>query len=103
MKQMRLDFSGRRYPEAPGFQPRDTSCAAAKSISGEVDRVRARCLECFAGAALTADEVAESLGESVLYIRPRITELYTAGKIRDTGERRKNKSGKSARVWTVNN
>ena len=47
----------------------------------------------------TADEVAARIGESVLAVRPRVTELHQAGKLFDTGERRPNASGRSATVW----
>mgnify|MGYP000322982922 CR=1 FL=1 len=49
-------------------------------------------------AGLTADECAAVLGESVLSIRPRFSELLGAGLIRETGQRRRNASGKMADV-----
>lgn len=51
--------------------------------------------------AKTADETAEILRESPLAIRPRFSELNQAGAIVDTGERRKNRSGNTAKVWKV--
>ena len=39
------------------------------------------------------------LGESVLAIRPRFSELRALGQITDTGARRINDSGRSAIVW----
>jgi hypothetical protein len=51
------------------------------------------------GGAATADEVAAALGESVLSIRPRFTELLQVGWITDTGIRRPNISGRNATVW----
>jgi hypothetical protein len=50
---------------------------------------------------LTADEAAAKLGESVLSIRPRISELRARGLIAPTGERRRNASGMRAMVWGV--
>lgn len=54
-------------------------------------------------ATLTADECASILGESVLSIRPRISELHkqTPPVLEDSGERRKNASGHSACVWRL--
>ncbi len=50
----------------------------------------------------TADELAAELGESVLSIRPRITELFRKARIIfDSGKRRWNISGSSARVFVV--
>ena len=51
------------------------------------------------GSGVTADEVAELLGRSVLAVRPRVSELYDIGLIRDSGERRRNASGINAKVW----
>jgi hypothetical protein len=51
---------------------------------------------------LTADEAAANLGESVLAIRPRVTELYNGDYLYDTGLRRPNESGINARVLRRN-
>lgn len=48
---------------------------------------------------LTADEVAEKIGASILSIRPRVTELSKAGIIIPSCERRMNASGRRATVW----
>jgi predicted HTH transcriptional regulator len=50
---------------------------------------------------MTADEVAENMGKSILSIRPRIAELSKLGSIEDSGQRRTNESGKVATVWRV--
>jgi predicted transcriptional regulator len=49
----------------------------------------------------TADEVADVLGRSVLYVRPTFSELVSAGLIIKSGERRPNISGKLAAVWRL--
>jgi predicted ArsR family transcriptional regulator len=46
----------------------------------------------------TPDEVAAALARSVLAVRPRFTELKIDGLVRETGERRKNRSGRTAAV-----
>ena len=48
---------------------------------------------------MTADEIAAKLGQSVLAVRPRVSELFHAGLIEKTGERRPNASGLNAYVW----
>lgn len=89
-----------RYPAAPGAQDRDTSRAAAADIAETAPQLRARALAAVERSnGLTADEVAGRLGLSILSIRPRLTELSRLGKVRDSGERRKNVSGKRAIVW----
>jgi predicted transcriptional regulator len=46
----------------------------------------------------TPDEIAEVMGESVLAIRPRCSELITMGQVCKTKHRRINRSGKAAAV-----
>ena len=90
-----------RYPHAPGARDRDTSRAAAADAAETAPQLRARALAVVEHSnGLTADEVAGRLGLSILSIRPRLTELSRLGKVRDSGERRRNASGKSAIVWT---
>jgi hypothetical protein len=50
---------------------------------------------------LTADQCAAMLGESVLSIRPRFSELARMGQIEESGERRHNESGSKANVYRV--
>lgn len=94
---------GAWYPAAPGFKDRDTSRAAAESVAGTAPLLRGRCLDAISSApdGLTADQVASAVGESVLSVRPRITELLKTKAIRDAGTRRPNASGRSAKVWVV--
>jgi len=89
-----------RYPDAPGAQDRDTSQAAAEAIRPKAQLLRAKALDMLERSnGLTADEVAGRLGLSILSIRPRLTELARGGKVRDSGERRLNHSGRPAIVW----
>lgn len=88
------------YPHGPGAQDRDTSRAAAAEIAPETAQLRARALAIVERSnGLTADEVAGKLGLSILSIRPRLTELSRLGKVRDSGQRRPNASGRNAIVW----
>lgn len=93
--QMQLDI----YPHAPGFKRQGTSAEAAKAVKSRAATLRDEVLQVLARAALTADEVAERLGESVLSVRPRLSELSARGLIAETGARRQNASGKMASVW----
>lgn len=94
-----LDFT--QYPNIPGAQPRETSIAAGLEIRERADSLRARAMDFLRLSPMTADEVAAVLDESVLAIRPRVTELAKQGRIEDSGERRQNRSGRSAIVWRV--
>jgi hypothetical protein len=72
-----------------------------RTQSCRIERLRRVVLDVLAAqpAGLTADEIAAALDESVLAIRPRVSELFHAGLIEKTGERRRNQSGLSAHVW----
>ena len=95
-------MSASNYPESPGAKDRDTSHEAAAAIADETSLLRARALTTLKRhGALTADEVASHMGETVLSVRPRITELSQLGQVRDSGERRPNISGRNAIVWKV--
>ena len=96
-------MSLQQYPLNPGFKNKSDgpSQQAAIEIAGDAKSMRAHCLALLQSAQLTADEVASTLGRSVLSIRPRISELYVQGKIEDSGARRLNGSGKRATVWAA--
>lgn len=87
------------YPRSPGWKEATTSLDAAESIESHADTVRAHVLDVLTTRHLTADEVASIIGESVLTVRPRITELFKDGKILRTGGRRRNMSGRYAHVY----
>jgi hypothetical protein len=89
------------YPETPGYRRRDTSKAAAASVAPKVGLLRDRVLAAIKKRPSTADEIAVKLGETVLGVRPRTTELAKLEKIRDSGERRPNASGRMAIVWAA--
>lgn len=92
------------FPEPPARRESDTSAGAAKAIGGSAGFYRKKVLQAFrqAGdAGLTADQAAELAGLSILTARPRVTELNKAGLIVDTGDRRRNASGRRAVVWRV--
>lgn len=87
------------YPTVPGAKTSGTSQAAAEAMRPRAGILRAKVLACLKDRALTADECADVLRETVLAIRPRFSELRALGQIIDTGERRQNDSGRSAIVW----
>jgi hypothetical protein len=90
------------YPNRPGAQNRDTSQSAADALAPKVARLRDMTLAIFERAgSLTADQAAARMGLSILSIRPRVTELARLGRVKDTGERRPNASGRNAIVWSV--
>jgi hypothetical protein len=87
------------YPLSPGHKVDGTSRLAAEDIRPRAGILRGRVLACLRANAMTADECAYALSESVLAIRPRFSELRALNQITDTGERRQNDSGRNAIVW----
>jgi predicted transcriptional regulator len=88
-----------KYPNSPGFKDLTTSKEAAKKIEPKAKTLRDACLKVLMLQSLTPDEVAAHLGESILSVRPRISELFKQGLIKTTGVRRMNESGNRAHVY----
>ncbi len=90
------------YPLTPGCKvdgpSKESATAERKSAKTLRDQV-IRTLEQI--GPRTADQCAGWLGESVLAIRPRFSELRSLGIIEDTGQRRPNASGHRATVWRI--
>lgn len=89
------------YPHTPGHKVAGTSAEAAAAAKPRAESLRVKVVELLTHYDLTADECAAKLRESVLTIRPRLSELVRLCRIRDTGERRQNASGKRATVWAM--
>jgi predicted ArsR family transcriptional regulator len=87
------------YPITPGYKAPGTSREAAQAMQGRAQRLRDQVLALLQSEELTADEAATKLGESVLSVRPRFSELHRMGLIWHSTKRRKNISGASAAVW----
>lgn len=87
----------------PGFKVEGTSKDAAVKVKSRAATLREKTLDMLRQhpGGLTADEVADALRESILSIRPRVSELATVGKIEKTGARRMNESGMNAWVWVA--
>lgn len=77
----------------------DTRAEARDIAALRAPLLRGKCLAALRRGSMTADEIATAIGETCLSIRPRITELLQAALIVDTGLRRLNLSGRSAKVW----
>lgn len=98
-----LDFpTGGNYPHSPGWKTDavETSRTAAEDIKSHAETLRSKCfnrLQLY--GPRTADELAGEIGEGILSVRPRISELVRQGRGTATELRRQNASGKSAVVW----
>jgi hypothetical protein len=100
------------YPQAPGFKGEaETSQQAARSVETKADQMRRGVVKCLQKEDLTHDECAARMRPCGMTdvefegfkrsVRSRGSELKAAGKIADTGKRRKNTSGRSAVVWRL--
>jgi hypothetical protein len=89
------------YPNTPSVGQTDTSRLAAEAIAPNVQTLREKALALIAERPSTADEVAEAMNESILAVRPRISELKTMGKVMATDLRRKNRFNRSQIVWAL--
>lgn len=92
------------YPEAPGHRKVATSIAAADALAPALGRLQWLAITAIRQAGsegLTADELAARLGMARGSVQPRTSELRRKGLIRDSGERRRNVTGKRAIVWVA--
>jgi len=88
------------YPITPGAKAEGPSADAARSVDAHT--LRTMCHHVIrAHGSRTADEIARVLGVSILSIRPRLSELRALGLVEDSGDRRKNISGRKATVWRM--
>jgi hypothetical protein len=91
-------FGDAGYPERPGFKEKGaTSQEAAESLP-DTKESHTRILALLRTGSFTPDEIASRLGGTVLYWRPRCSELVALGLVEKTAERRPNASGKNAAV-----
>ena len=92
------------YPDVPGWRNTDTSREAGEAIepaAGRLQRLALRAIRDAGEAGLTADELAARLGFTRASIQPRTSELRRKHLVCDSGQRRRNASGKRAIVWTA--
>jgi hypothetical protein len=91
------------YPLSAGYKDDSTSKAAARAV----DANSVRLLDCYARIVLTAimephyviDEVAESIHEPILYVRPRASELFNLGILSKGAKRVSPTHGRQAHVY----
>lgn len=81
--------------------PSSEAAAAAANKATLTDVHRQIWVEINRRGDATADEVAQQLGLQVLYVRPRVTELFQNGWLEKTGARRPSSTGSSSTVWRV--
>lgn len=89
----------KRYPNYPGHDDSDTSKEAAEAIAPHINRLQQIALTAIReSGGLTREELSDKTGNPPASIHPRVSELKKMGLIRDSGLRRRNRSGKRAIV-----
>ncbi len=94
------------YPHTPGSKEKggcSEEAAFAIDKSGKAAMLRRKCLQILSDHSLgkTADELAEDIGEDVLSIRPRMTELFKTGRAFKTNMKRRNRKGNVMAVAVI--
>jgi len=101
---MKNFFTAWRAPQPWHRNPTDTELEAGKKIQPKIKTLQYQALVRMRTAGdhgWIGSDLAEDLGRLVYTIKPRLTELRKAGLIRDSGERRKNKTGGSEMVFII--
>lgn len=88
-----------KYPAVPGSRRTDTSRNASILAREKAEWLRPKCHAALKLKPMTADELADEIGEHFINVRPRCSELRRLGKVRDTGLRRANNFGNPQIVW----
>jgi len=91
-------------PDPPANRT-ETSRAAAKSVRGNARSMRAQVLGWFISRGEhggTNDECEQALRMRTQTVTARVNELHRLGLLRDSGRRRKTRTGRRAIVWTAN-
>lgn len=94
-----------RYPLRPGFKGlAETSPDAAAGVAPTAATWRDKAMVAYRlrfPSGYTAEELAAVIGCERVTAQPRVSELLALGKVVDSGERRRNGSGKRAVVWVA--
>ena len=87
------------YRGQPGHKVAGPSQDAATKIAPRSARLRRVVLDLYMRVGpMSADEYADRIGQSILSIRPRVSELVRAGELEDAGRRGRNGRGSSVTV-----
>lgn len=90
------------YPNTPGHRGVETSVSAADDLAPHLGRLQLMVKGAILDAGehgLTADECSDVLQLDRWTVQPRTSELKVKGIIKDSGLRRRNRTGKAAIVW----
>lgn len=90
------------YPDAPGYQRRDTSRAAAEAVAPAAKSLRMRVYDAIKAKPQTTVQLSKALGLRYESVQPRTAELAAKQLIEDSGARGPSRDPrKTAVVWRV--
>lgn len=89
------------YPDRPGFKARETAKAAADAMAPKEKSLRARVFDELRKGPGTPEELALRLGEPLMNVRPRLSQLSAADLVEDSGERGPADGGRKSIRWRV--
>jgi len=90
------------YPHSAGHRGVSTSIEAVEAINPHLGNLQSKVFADIKASGLsgrTSRECSASLGLDYDSVQPRISELRRMGKVRDSGFRRPNGTGKRAICW----
>lgn len=84
-----------------GYKADGPARDAAEAQVHRVEEIRAMILDVLRASVtpLSADEIAKEIGVDFMSVRPRVSELHKMGRVRDSGQRRHSRTGRSATGW----
>ena len=102
MQQLELAEYTKGYPANPGHRGVDTSIAAAESIKPTAKKWEKEIISALKdNGAMTFWEIASVTGICFDNSQPCVSRMKAAGKVIDSGERRKNPNGRNSIVWRL--
>lgn len=88
------------YPQSPGFKgDLDTGRKAARQFAPKAKPIRQRALAVIERGPVTAEQIADQIGEHFMIVRARCSELRAQGLIDDSGRRGAGALGGRVVVW----
>lgn len=97
-----MQFDLLDYPQRAGFKSFGTSKDAAQAVTPKIKVAHQLILDALhRHGPMTPDEIAQKIDRSILFTRPRLSEMRKLGLLHPTGEKRKNESGLWAEVLSA--
>jgi len=97
-----LSYTPLQYPKDPGYRKVDTSIEAAIAIKPVSHKYEQEILDALADyGPMTFWEISKVTNIPFDNAQPCVSRMGAAGKVVDSGERRKNPNGRNSKVWRL--